>query len=170
MILMSQNSLLDERDAAAIDEWYLEHLRNMSSVPGIFSAQRFKTSTAGFPRSVALYSVVSEKAFDNPYYHGIKGFGAMASRIDEREHHVNLFEGLDEVPAVGDDECVLLADRAAPAGDIAGIAFTWLKCVGRDFSTPYSGIAIVAPDRLKSLDAAVAVYRPVTIRFGPGAS
>jgi hypothetical protein len=71
---------------------------------------------------------------------------------------------------VGDDECVLLADRAAPAGNIAGIAFTWLKCVGRDFSTPYRGIAIVAPDRLKSLDAAVAVYRPVTIRFGPGAS
>ena len=52
VILMSQNSVLDARDEAAVDEWYLEHLRNMASVPGIFSAQRFKTSSAGFPRSL----------------------------------------------------------------------------------------------------------------------
>jgi hypothetical protein len=167
VILMSQNSLLDERDTATIDAWYLEHLRNMASVPGIFSAQRFKTSTAGFPGSVALYSVVSEKAFDNPYYHGIRGFGAMASRIDQSQHHVDLFAGLDAVPVVGADERVLLADRAAPDGDIAGIAFTWLKCVGRDFSTPYRGIAIIAADKLVPLGASVAVYRPVTIRYGP---
>ena len=37
MILMSQNSLLDERDEPALAAWYLWHLRAMSSVPGIFS-------------------------------------------------------------------------------------------------------------------------------------
>jgi hypothetical protein len=163
---MSQNSLLDERNEPALVPWYLEHLRNMSSVPGIFSAQRFKTTTAGFPRSVALYSVVSEQAFDNDFYRNIRGFGAMKPLIDERDHHVDLFEGLDAAPVVGEDERLLLTDSGEPAGAISGISFTWLKCVGRDFSTPYRGIAVVAADRLPSLDSALAVYRPVTARFG----
>ena len=91
----------------------------------------------------------------------------MASRIDQRDHHVDLFAGLDAAPVVRDDDRILLADRNAPEGAIAGIAFTWLKCAGRDFSTPYRGIAIVAADRLPALDATVAVYRPVTKRFSP---
>ena len=164
---MSQNSLLDESNEPLLVPWYLEHLRNMSSVPGIFSAQRFKTTTPGFPRSVALYSVVSEQAFDNDFYRGIRGFGAMKPLIDERDHHVDLFEGLDAAPVVGDDQCILLADSSTPGGAIAGVAFTWLKCVGRDFSTPYRGIAVVAADRQPLLDAAVALYRPVTKRFRP---
>lgn len=167
MILFSQNSLLDGKHVAVLAEWYLEHLRNMASVPGIFSAQRFKTMTGGFPRSVALYSVVSEQAFDNDFYRSIRGFGAMKPLIDERDHHVDLFEGLDAAPVVGDDERLLLADRAAPGGAIAGLAFTWLKCVGRDFSTPYRGIVVVAVGKVPVLDATVAVYRPMTARFGP---
>ncbi len=165
---MSQNSLLDERHEAALAAWYLEHLRNMSSVPGIFSAQRFRTTTPGFPRSVALYSVVSEQAFDNDFYRGIRGFGAMAPLIDERDHHVDLFEGLDAAPVVGDDERLLLADRESPSRAVAGVAFTWLKCVARDFSTPYRGIAVVAAGRQPAPDPTVAICRPVTTRFGPG--
>lgn len=166
MILMSQNGLLDARDEAALDAWYLGHLRAMSSVPGIYSAQRFKTSTPGFPRSLALYSVTSEKAFDSDYYRSVKGMGVMASRMDESRHHVNLFEGLDAAPIVSDHERLLLADRNAPQGEIAGIAFSWLKCVARDFSTPCRGIAVVAPDRLSAPDPTIAVYSAVTDRFG----
>jgi len=165
VILFSQNSLLDESREPELAEWYLEHLRNMSSVSGIFSAQRFKTTTPGFPRSVALYSVVSEQAFDNDFYRGIRGFGAMKPLIDERDHHVDLFEGLDAAPVVGEDERLLLTDSGEPAGAISGIPFIWLKCVGRDFSTPYRGIAVVAAGKLPGLDAAVAVYRPVTKRY-----
>jgi hypothetical protein len=135
-------------------------------VPGIFSAQRFKTATPGFPRSVALYSVTSERAFESPYYRSIRGMGAMAPHIDERQHHVDLFEGRDAAPVVGDDERLLLADRSAPQDETGGVWFTWLRCVARDFSTPYRGIAVVAADVLPALDPSVAVYRPVTIRFG----
>jgi hypothetical protein len=165
MILMSQNQLLDERDAQAFDAWYLEHLRSMASVPGIYSAQRFKTSTPGFPRSLALYSVTSEQAFDTPYYRSVQGMGVMASRVDEGQHHVNLFEGLDAAPSVGEHERLLLADRPSRQGEIAGIAFTWLKCVARDFSTPYRGIAVVPADRLPATDATVAVYSSATARL-----
>jgi len=169
VILMSQNSLLDESNEPVLAPWYLEHLRNMSSVPGIHSAQRFTTATPGFPRSVALYSVVSEEAFDNDFYRSIRGLGTIAPLMNEREHHVDLFEGLDAAPVVAADERLLLANRDAPGGDIAGVPFTWLKCVGRDFSTPYRGIAVVPAHSLPALDAAVAVYRPVTKRY-PGKS
>jgi hypothetical protein len=162
---MSLNGLLDERDEAALDAWYLDHLRSMSSVPGIHSAQRFKTTTPGFPRSLALYSVTSEKAFDSAYYRSVKGMGVMASRMDERQHHVDLFEGLDAAPVVSDHERLLLADRNSPQGDIAGVAFSWLKCVARDFSTPYRGIAVVAADRLPAPDPTIAVYSAVTARL-----
>ena len=162
---MSQNGLLDERDDAALDAWYLEHLRSMSSVPGIYSAQRFKTATPGFPRSLALYSVTSEKAFDSPYYRSIRGMGEMAGRIDERQHHVDLFEGLDAAPLVADAERLLIADRAAPAGDLGGVGYVWLKCVARDFTTPYRGVAVVSSQRLPAPDAAVGVYRPASARF-----
>jgi hypothetical protein len=162
---MSQNGVLDERDEAALDGWYLEHLRLMSSVPGIYSAQRFKTATPGFPRSLALYSVTSEKAFESPYYQSIRGMGEMAGRIDERQHHVNLFEGLDAAPVVGTRERLLIADRAAPSGDIDGVSYVWLKCVARDLSTAYRGVAVVSAERLPVLDATVAVYHPASARF-----
>jgi len=148
--------------------WYREHLRNMSSVPGIHSAQRFTTATPGFPRSVALYSVVSEQAFDNDFYRSIRGLGNIAPLMNEREHHVDLFEGLEAAPVVADDERLLLTNRDTPGSDIADIRFAWLKCVGRDFSTPYRGIAVVPVHSLPALNASVAVYRPVTRRFGPG--
>jgi hypothetical protein len=162
---MSQNGLLDERDEAALDAWYLEHLRQMSSVPGIYSAQRFKTATPGFPRALALYSVTSEKAFDSPYYRSIRGMGDMAGRIDERQHHVNLFEGLDAAPLVGEGERLLIVDRAAPADNVDGVGYAWLKCVARDFSTPYRGVAVVSAEPVLALDATVGVYYPASARF-----
>ena len=124
-----------------------------------------RTATPGFPRSLALYSVTSEKAFDSPYYRSIRGMGEMAGRIDERQHHVNLFEGLDAAPVVGDGERLLVADRAAPAGDIGGVSTVWLKCVARDFSTPYRGVAVVSAERVPAVDASVAVYHPASARF-----
>lgn len=166
MILMSQMSLLDERHSAAFDEWYLEHLRTMSSVSGIFSAQRFKTSTPGFPRSLAMYSVESQKAFANPRYRSIRGLGAMTPLVDHLEHHVDLFAGLDSAPALCDGECVLLANAQVPGSDIAGVAFSWLECVGRDYSTRYRGIAVVGAKAIPALDSKVAVYHPASERFG----
>jgi hypothetical protein len=137
----------------------------MSSVPGIYSAQRFKTASPGFPRSLALYSVTSEKAFESSYYQSIRGMGEMAGRIDERQHHVNLFEGLDAAPIVPDSERLLIADRAVPADAIGGVSYVWLKCVGRDFSTPYRGVAVVPVERVPASNATVAVYCPASARF-----
>lgn len=160
---MSQNQLLDPRDEDAFDAWYLEHLRSMASVPGIYSAQRFKTSNQGFPGSLAIYSVTSEQAFDTDYYRSVQGMGVMATRVDERRHHVDLFDGV-EAPVVNENERLLLVNRALPH-DASGIAFTWFECVGRQFSTPYRGLAVVSADRIPRTDSTVALFTPATVRF-----
>ena len=162
MIFISQSGLTDTAREAAWDEWYVEHLRIMATVPGISSAQRFKTDTPGYPPSLAIYSVASADVFNDPYYLSVRGMGEWLPLIDRRYYNRNLFAGLDHAPQVAEDERLLLADRARAEGAIGGIEFTWLECVGLDRSTPYRGLAVVAAARLPALDATVAVYRPVT--------
>jgi len=165
MIFISQTGVTDTTREAQLDEWYIGHLRIMATVPGISSAQRFKTGTPGFPPSLAIYSVASPAVFDDPYYLSVRGMGEWLPLIDRRYYRRNLFEGLVHAPRVADDARLLVADRAQHEGAIGGIEFIWLKSVGLDRSTPYRGLAVVDAAQLPSLDATVAVYRPVTPRM-----
>jgi len=164
MIFMSQSGLADRARESAWDEWYVGHLRIMAGVPGVSSAQRFKTATPGFPPSLAMYSFASADIFIDPYYLSIRGMGEWQALIDRQHYKRNLFDGLGRAPLVADGQCLLLADRGQPAGRIAGLEFTWLECVGIDRSTPYRGIVVVA-SAPPSVPADVAVYRPVTPRI-----
>ncbi len=165
MIFVSQTGVTDATREAQLDQWYIEHLRIMATVPGVSSAQRFKTDTPGFPPSFAIYSVASPAVFDDPYYLSVRGMGEWLPLIDRRYYQRNLFEGLEHAPLVADEERLLVADRAQPGGAIGGIEFIWLKSIGLDRSTPYRGIAVVDAAQLPSLDSTVAVYRPVTPRM-----
>jgi hypothetical protein len=165
MIFISQTGITDATREAQLDEWYLEHLRIMATVPGISSAQRFKSGTPGFPPSLAIYSVASPAVFDDPYYLSVRGMGVWLPLIDHRYYRRNLFEGLEHAPRVADDARLLVADRAQPEGASGGIEFIWLNSVGLDRSTPYRGLAVIAAAQLPALGATVAVYRPVTPRM-----
>ena len=169
MIFISQSGITDNTREADWDRWYIEHLRVMATVPGIASAQRFKTDTPGFPPSLAIYSVASPDVFNDPYYQSVRGMGEWLPLVDRRYYRRDLFDGLDYAPQVAVNACMLVADRARAGGAIAGIEFTWLKCVGLDRSTPYRGIAVIAAAELPALDATVAVYRPVSPRVMPAA-
>jgi hypothetical protein len=169
MIFMSQSGLTDRAREAQWDEWYIEHLRIMATVPGVSSAQRFKTDTPGHSPSLAIYSFASADIFKDPYYLSIRGMGEWQALVDKRYYKRNLFEGLEYAPQVGDDARMLVADRERAGGAVAGIEFTWLECVGIDRSTPYRGIAVIAAAGLPVLDATVAVYRPVSPRMMPAA-
>ena len=57
MIFMSQSGLADPAREKEWDGWYAEHLRTMVTVPGISSAQRLKTTSRGYPPSLAMYTV-----------------------------------------------------------------------------------------------------------------
>lgn len=165
MIFVSQSGLTDNTRAADWDAWYLDHLRLMASVPGISSAQRFKTDTPGFSPSLAIYSVTSAEVFKDPYYQSLRGLGEFLPLVDRRYYKRNLFSGLDHAPQAGEGTVMLVADRDSAKGSIAGIGFAWLKCEGIDHSTPYRGLAVIAAADLPALEATVAVYRPASPRM-----
>ena len=169
MIFNSQSGITDSSRAADWDAWYLEHLRLMATVPGISSAQRFKTTTPGFSPSLAIYSVAAKEVFTDPYYLSVRGMGEWKALIDTRYYKRNLFAGIDHAPQIADDACMLVADRERAEGPISGIEFTWLECVGIDRSTPYRGLAVVDANALPELPASVAVYRPASPRMTPSA-
>ena len=136
----------------------------MASVPGVGSAQRFKTSTPGHPPSLAMYSVVSAAVFQDPYYLSVRGMGEWLALIDRRYYRRNLFEGAERAPEVAQDRVLLVADRERPEPGLAGLNWTWLECVGIDRPTPYRGIAVVSEAQALDVAAAndIAVYRPAT--------
>ncbi len=160
MIFMSQSGLMDTTRQAQWDTWYVEHLRIMRTVPGITSAQRFTTGAAGFPPSLAMYTVVSEAVFRDPYYLSIRGMGEWKPLIDPRHYHRNLFDGLATAPDVSSDDVLVVADRSQP--DPCLPAMTWLHSVGIDRSTPYRGIAVAGSSRRAECDGMnVGIYAPV---------
>ena len=162
MIFMSQSGLTDPLRLADWDRWYVEHLRVMRTVPGITSAQRFTSETAGYPPSLAIYSVASEAVFHDPYYLSVRGMGDWKPLIDPRFYHRNLFDGLDAAPFVPDDGLLVIADRMHP--DPSLTPMTWLKAVGLDLSTPFRGIAVVGKHEFADVAADVSEvghYAPV---------
>lgn len=169
MIFMSQSGLSDAGRESDWDRWYIEHLDIMVSVPGVGSAQRFKTASHGHPPSLAMYSFASAGVFQDPYYLSVRGMGEWSALIDRQYYRRNLFEGLERAPEVAQGAILLVADRAAPEPGLAGADWTWLECVGIDRSTPYRGIAVVDRGCAQALDgaSAIAVYAPATACHKP---
>lgn len=169
MIFMSQSGIIDAAREDGWDRWYVDHLNIMASVPGISSAQRFKTASAGHPPSLAMYSVASPNVFEDPYYQRVRGMGEWLSLIDRRYYRRNLFAGAERAPHVSADRILLVADRDAPEPGLGGIAWTWLECVALDRSTPARGIAVVSPAEADALETglSIALYRPATAYHQP---
>ena len=157
---MSQSGITDPARESDWDTWYVKHLAVMASVPGVGSAQRFKTSTPTHSPSLAMYSVVSADVFKDPYYLSVRGMGEWLALIDWRYYKRNLFAGADHAPEVNACEVLLVADREAPDASLQG-EWTWLECVGIDRSTAFRGIAVVDAQRARNDHGdAVAIYRP----------
>lgn len=169
MIFMSQSGLSDAARENDWDRWYLEHLDIMVSVPGVGSAQRFKTASRGHPPSLAMYSMSSANVFQDPYYLSVRGMGEWSSLIDRQYYRRNLFDGLECAPMVTEDQVLLVADRDAPAPGLAGAPWNWLECVGIDRSTPYRGVAVVDRAFAQALETAsgIAIYAPATACHRP---
>jgi hypothetical protein len=168
MIFMSQSGLTDAGREKEWDAWYVEHLRIMMTVPGISSAQRFKTDSPDYSPSLAMYTIASAEMFQDPYYQSVRGMGDWLPLIQKQHYRRNLFEGLDQAPDVAEDCVLIVADRDRPA-DVPGVALIWLKCAGIDRSTPYRGIAVVKSDGAGAGAARgnTAVYQPVTVGATP---
>jgi hypothetical protein len=163
MIFMSQSGLTDRSLEAQWDAWYVEHLRIMSTVSGISSAQRFKTGNENWPPSLAMYSISSPAVFSDPYYLKVRGMGEWLPLIDRRFYQRNLFEGLERAPEVPEGRVLLVTDQEQPQPLFPGVDMIWLKSVGLDRSTPYRGIAVVSSGLGAELAnvPGIAVYQPL---------
>lgn len=164
MIFMSQSGLMDRTREREWDEWYYEHLRIMATVPGVFSAQRFKTETPGYPPSLAMYGVASADVFKDDYYLSVRGMGEWLPLIDRQWYRRNLFDGMARAPHVDDDQVLLVADRDVPDATLAQLAMTWLTVAGIDRSTPYRGIAVMDKKAVTNVPNNVAIYMPASAR------
>ncbi len=160
MIFMSQSGLLDASRETDWDAWYVEHLDLMRSVPGFHSAQRFKTTSAGYSPSTAMYTLESANVFNDPYYLSKRGMGEWKPLIDLRFYKRNLFDGLDTAPHVAEDHALLMADRDEPDPALHGMI--WLRAVAIDKSTPYRGIQVISATDIAhwSRRERLGVYRP----------
>ena len=156
---MSQSGLIDPARAAEWDAWYVEHLRIMLTVSGIYSAQRFKTDSPGYPPSLAMYSIAGAEVFDGLYYRSVRGMGEWMPLIDRRYYQRNLFSGMARAPAVASGAVLLLADCEREDAAFADLSLTWLTCVGIDRSTLLRGIAVVTIT--PAARPGLAIYRPV---------
>lgn len=165
MIFMSQSGITDRTRERDWDEWYHEHLRIMTTVPGVFSAQRFKTETSGYSPSLAMYGVASADVFKGEYYLSVRGMGEWQPLIDRQWYRRNLFDGLARAPHIGDDQILLVADRGSPDVELAPLAITWLAVAGIDRSTPYRGIAVADKAAAKAAPENVAIYKPASKRY-----
>ena len=162
MIFNSQSAITDLAREAAWGQWYFEHLRIMATVPGVFSAQRFLTTHAGHPRSLAIYGVANADVFKGQYYLSVRGMGEWLPLIDRQWYRRNLFDGLDFAPMVNDDEVLLVADRDTHD---AALSMTWLSVAGIDRSTPYRGYKVINKHNILKLPCDVAVYEPASQRY-----
>jgi len=160
MIFMSQSGLADPARVSDWDAWYVAHLRIMLTVPGIHSAQRFKTESEGYSPSLAMYGISGPDVFDDPYYRSVRGMGEWLPLIDRSHYQRNLFAGLDRAPAVQRGEVLLVADRDREDPALGALKLKWLASVGLDRSTPLRGIAVT--DEAPSPQRGLAIYRAVT--------
>ena len=161
MIFISQSGLTDPSRSAEWDQWYVEHLRIMRTVQGIDSAERFVSQAPGWPPSLAMYTIRSAAVFEDPYYQKIRGMGAWLPLIDRRYYRRNLFDGAGQAPEVPAGCALLVTDRETPDSDLPGIAWTWLRSVGLDRTTPWRGLAVLKREVADALPVRneFAVYR-----------
>ena len=161
MIFMSQSGLTDSSRSDEWARWYVEHLRIMRTVDGIDSAERFTCDAAGWPPSLAMYTIRSPAVFDDPDYQKIRGMGPWLPLIDRRYYRRNLFDGAEQAPQMPPGSVLLVTDRDTATSEMPGVAWTWLKSVGLDRSTPYRGIAVATQEASQALPAnsEFAVYR-----------
>ena len=167
MIFMSQSGITDAARESDWDRWYHQHLEIMVSVPGISSAQRFKTAMPGYPPSLAMYSVASADVFKDPYYLSVRGMGEWLPLIDRRYYRRNLFDGQQRAPEVGEGDLLLVADRDEPDLQLADAEWVWLTCAGIDHSTRVRGFAVMSSANRLPADGGVVVYRPATACYKP---
>ena len=120
---------LNYSDPATTKEWnawYETYLRQLVSLDGLDTAQRFQAVEKGtqFWEYLALYTVPNLDVYDTDAYRAIGGGGnaskAFHHSISRRR---NVYDGVSRMPDVPETHRVLLCEDAAQEIDLPGILF-----------------------------------------------
>ena len=104
MIYMIEIDYADPASEAEWNAWYDGYMRDMVSVPGILTGQRFVAVTPGARRYLAVYALAGTSVYGDPRYKAVGGGGFASTKW--RAHirrRRNLYDGIDHVPDVTPD-------------------------------------------------------------------
>lgn len=160
----------DAERARRWEEWYEHHLRRLISVPGIGSAQRFRSIRPARSPYLALYSISGMDVFDSERYRALAGPNSSKEFHDcLSDWFRNVFDGVASAPRVGADELLLMLDQDTPPGGPAP-PFAWLTAIGHDRKPPHRGIAVVRrgeENRYLGSDSGLRAFEPLSDYLEP---
>ena len=106
MIYMIEIDYADPASEAEWNAWYDTYLRDLVTVPGIETAQRFRGITTAAKAHLAVYTLASLSVYGEPRYREIGGGGhASAAWRAHIRRRRNLYAGIDRVPEVTAGSC-----------------------------------------------------------------
>lgn len=160
--------------------WYETYLRQLVSLPGLSTAQRFRS--VGPPAQpwtyLALYSLASLDVFASEAYHRMGGGGNASVRFHGAiRRRRNAYTGLDRLPAVTEAGRILLSDETWSGEELADCLGVSLHAVARqqagatqlDGTPSQRTIAVIAADTanrlLPQMPSGLVVYAPLTPRY-----
>ena len=149
MIYMVDHVFADSAIEPAWHEWYAGYLQKLVSVPGIYTAQRFKAVGHTSSRFLAMYSIESADVYTSEGYKNIGGGGSQSARFHSAYQlwTRNLFDGASRAPLVQKGQRVLAFDREqrGAGGDLGPLdsRALWLNAVGLHMTTKYRAIVVL---------------------------
>lgn len=174
MIYSVECSFADPHSEAEWNAFYsLSKLPALISVRGFRTSQRFQALSAGCPVYLALHSIDGLEVLTGEEYRQ-KG-GGNFSRWQQHitDWHRNLYAGLARAPAVGADECLVIADNGPEPLMQLGVKPDAVRAVALDKSPESRWLATMArPDTsvIEHLPPGVQIYVPMTAQLTSGAA
>jgi len=170
---------LDLPHPALLDEWqawYGEHLRVLLSIPGILSAQRFRSITPSASPFVAIYTIAGADVMTSPAYRaqaGPKSPGRWSELMTN--WYRNVLDGLDCAPEVPPGGWLAIMDRRTAAAPPLPQGFIALRPVALDCSIVERGLmfgceGISPPAAREEQGGLLRICNPITPLMKPGAA
>jgi hypothetical protein len=144
MIYMIEIDYTDRATEDEWDAWYHTYVRDLVTVPGIATGQRFIAASLTPYRHVAVYTLESLSVYEHPRYREVGGGGKASARW--RSHirrRRNLFNGMDRVPEAAVGETALLVTEQEPSSlGLKDILFARLDVVDMEEISRRPGSAL----------------------------
>ncbi|MGI9411485.1 MAG: hypothetical protein ACR2OV_15510 [Hyphomicrobiaceae bacterium] len=169
MLYMVEMDLADRTRQAAWHDWYESHIRKLLKVDGFNGSQRFQCLTPTPSPFLAIHDVSGPEFFESAAYRNVGGPTGTGEWRDRMTNwYRNLFDGLEAMPDVGEDQRLVIAEEGGQVPEARRADLTWLSGAGLDRSADRRGLLVLdaEDDESAFLNAErVRVFRPISTKF-----